>query len=57
MIEPDKIHYVSSRKHDKVYQVNIWANGYATCECLGYKYHTKCRHIDLIINKYYRNVL
>ena len=47
-IDSNKIYKVSSSKGDKVYEVKMNNSGSLECECIGYGYRRKCRHIDQI---------
>ncbi len=47
-IESNKIYKVTSSKGDKVYEVKMNNSGSLECECVGYGYRRKCRHIDSI---------
>ena len=47
-IESNKIYKVTSSKGDKVYEVKMNISGSLECECVGYGYRRKCRHIDSI---------
>ena len=47
-IDSTKIYKVTSSKGDKVYEVKMNNSGSLECECVGYGYRRKCRHIDQI---------
>ncbi len=47
-ISNDKIYKVTSSKGDKVYEVKLNNSGSLECECVGYGYRRKCRHIDQV---------
>jgi hypothetical protein len=42
-----KTYSIKSKSSDKIYNV-IYSKGEYTCECLGYKYHKNCWHIDRV---------
>jgi hypothetical protein len=53
-----KTHYVRSQSDDKIiYNVNVYDDGFATCDCIFYQYKGylsgHCKHIDYIRKKYY----
>jgi hypothetical protein len=43
-----KVYKVLSSKGDKEYQVNYNVTGSLECECPGYGFRRRCRHIDYI---------
>ena len=47
-IESDSIYKVRSSKGDKVYEVKMNNSGSLECECPGYGFRRRCRHIDEI---------
>lgn len=47
-IDSNKVYKVMSSKGDKEYQVQMNASGSLECECPGYGFRRRCRHIDQV---------
>ena len=47
-IDKNAIYKVKSSKGDKEYQVQMNASGSLECECPGYGFRRRCRHIDQV---------
>ena len=47
-IDSNKVYKVTSSKGDKQYQVQMNTSGSLECECPGYGFRRRCRHIDEI---------
>jgi len=45
-IDSNKVYKVMSSKGDKEYQVQLNTSGSLECECPGYGFRRRCRHID-----------
>jgi len=47
-IDSNKVYKVMSSKGDKEYQVQMNTSGSLECECPGYGFRRRCRHIDQV---------
>ena len=47
-IDSNKVYKVTSSKGDKEYQVQLNTSGSLECECPGYGFRRRCRHIDQV---------
>lgn len=47
-IDSNKVYKVMSSKGDKEYQVQLNTSGSLECECPGYGFRRRCRHIDQV---------
>ncbi len=45
-IDSNKVYKVMSSKGDKEYQVQLNTSGSLECECPGYGFRRRCRHLD-----------
>ena len=45
-IDRNKVYKVKSSRGDKEYQVQMDSSGSLACECPGYGFRRRCRHID-----------
>ena len=45
-IDKNKVYKVKSSRGDKEYQVQMDSSGSLACECPGYGFRRRCRHID-----------
>ena len=48
-IDSNKVYKVTSSKGDKEYQVKVNSSGSLECECPGYGFRRKCRHISEVM--------
>lgn len=49
-----KQHKVQSQSDpETVYTIDVWSDGFMTCECIAYAYLRKCKHVEFIKSKYY----
>jgi hypothetical protein len=48
-IDSNKVYKVTSSKGDKEYEVKMNSSGSLECECPGYGFRRKCRHISEVI--------
>jgi hypothetical protein len=44
-------HVIVTGSTGKKYRVQFDSNGRASCECVGFTYHRRCKHIDQAITK------
>ena len=47
-IDSNKVYKVKSSRGDKEYQVQMDSSGSLACECPGYGFRRRCRHIDQV---------
>ena len=48
-IKSNAIYKVTSSKGDKEYQIQMNSSGSLECECPGYGFRRRCRHIDQVV--------